>query len=121
MLTRYEALEDSYLIRRLRAIVGSAFDGTFSDDHGQDLNRMLDFADEKLALYADPLPGTEDFFGHATRAYERLLDSLELIMSGLCSEDSRSVEHGLAQAEECEIELQGLSLDVRRERNLALI
>lgn len=127
MLQRYqqiagppqESLEDSYLIRRLRAIVEAAYQGCFNESHDRDLGRMLDYADQKLALYAEPLPGTEAFFAHATRAYARLIEGLEQLLAGLDQGDEGLVDGGLELAEQCELELQELTRDVRRERSEA--
>ncbi|GMU55682.1 MAG: hypothetical protein AMXMBFR33_48280 [Candidatus Xenobia bacterium] len=111
-----ERLEDSYLIRRLRAIVAAAHDGSFEEPHANDFWRMLDFAEEKLALYAEALPGTEGFFHQATLGYGKLLTGLEHILRGLEQEDARLLDAGLSLAEESELWLQELSLSVRRER-----
>ncbi|MCE7869334.1 hypothetical protein DYH09_03040 [bacterium CPR1] len=111
-----ERVEDSYLIRRLREIVAAAYDGSFDEPHAEDVVRMLDFAEEKLALYSQPLPGTESFFHQATLCYDQLREALEQLYRGLGQEDSHLVDRGLALAEKSELGLQGLTLDVRRER-----
>ncbi|MEW6282003.1 MAG: hypothetical protein AB1758_25590 [Candidatus Eremiobacterota bacterium] len=115
MFTRFRSqpptqpVEDSHLIRRLRAMLREGFDP-------DELLRMLDYADGRVCLYSSPEPGAEDVFAVAREAYELLAEGLALVLDGLEADDDGLLNDGLEAAEAAETALQELTCEIRRQR-----
>ncbi len=118
-----EDLKDSYFITRFREIADALLHNEIDEAHLFDLERMVQWTEEKITFYSSVLPYQEDlgyYYDTALRAYEHYLAGLYELVDFLDDALLARIENAIDLAEQGERIFKELELETTREKKLYL-